>query len=173
MQPQYIPTAHNFKDITGQRFTRLVALRPVGRKNNQVLWLCRCDCGNEITVSGVNLRTKETKSCGCLKLDTAGDARRTHGLTGSRIYDTWCDIKKRCCDPNSTAYSNYGGRGIAVYAGWLHDAQAFVDYVSALRHYGEKGYSLDRIDNNGNYEPGNLRWATKSEQAFNRRPRKK
>lgn len=90
-------------------------------------------------------------------------------MSDDKIYRTWADIKQRCCNLNNPGYKNYGGRGITMHEPWVHDFQAFYDYVSTLEHYGESDYSLDRIENDGNYEPGNLRWATQSEQNRNKR----
>lgn len=92
-----------------------------------------------------------------------------HGYSKTAIYVTWKDVKKRCKNPKCPSYRNYGGRGIKICDEWENDFLAFYKYVSALPHYGEDGYSLDRINNDGNYEPNNLRWATKTEQSRNRR----
>lgn len=90
-------------------------------------------------------------------------------MKSSKIYGVWQGIKYRCNNPNCSNFKNYGARGISISPLWEHDFQAFYDYVSALPHYGEEGYSIDRIDNDGNYEPGNVRWATKSQQGENTR----
>lgn len=94
---------------------------------------------------------------------------KTHGMSQSPIYRKWHDMKTRCYYSGNISYKNYGGRGITVCEEWRNSFQAFYDYVSQLPHYGEPGYSLDRIDNDGNYEPGNVRWATKLMQMNNRR----
>ena len=94
----------------------------------------------------------------------------THGFKGQPVYNTWCMMLARCRNKNSPSYKYYGGRGIRVCDEWMTDAGAFIRYITKLPHYKEKNYTLDRIDNDGNYEPGNVRWATKSEQCINRRP---
>lgn len=169
MQPQYIPRSNRFKDITGQRFGRLVALRPVGKKRSFVVWLCACDCGNQTTVPSGLLLSKGTKSCGCLLAELRVKRKLTHGLANSPIYNTWIKIKARCLNTNDHAYPDYGGRGITICPEWCNDFRAFYDHVSTLPHFGEKGYSIDRIDNEKGYEASNVHWATLTEQARNKR----
>ena len=93
-----------------------------------------------------------------------------HNLTGTNIYHLWSSIKARCFNKNNALYHDYGGRGITLYPAWRKDLVAFYTYVKTLPDYSKIGLSLDRINNDGNYEPGNLRWATSSQQALNRRP---
>lgn len=156
-----------FKDLTGMKFGRLTVIEFVGVINGRAYFKCRCDCGNIHIVSGRNLKSGEVKSCGCLRKEKF--THTTHGLKHSKYYNIWQLIKRRCYNPNCKEYPNYGGRGITVYEPWINDFQAFYNYISTLEHFGEKGYSLDRENNDGNYEPGNLRWATRAEQARNRR----
>ena len=157
--------------IEGLKFGRLLVIKrvddktfPSGQKQTQ--YLCKCDCGKEVFVLKRNLMTGNTKSCGCLALEF----RTVHDKWGTKIYKVWDNMKSRCFNPKAQGYKNWGGRGITVYPEWIHSFDSFYKYVSKLEHYGEVGYSLDRINNDGNYEPGNLRWATKSEQAKNSRP---
>lgn len=158
-------------DLTGRRFGRLTVLERKGSKNGKSAWLCRCDCGNEKIITASNLKTN-TVSCGCYHKEIAKEANIVHGRTHTKFAYIWNSMKQRCFNPNNKAFKNYGGRGITVCEEWKNDFQTFYDYVSSLPHFGEPGYSLDRINNDGNYEPGNVKWATKNEQNNNRRSTK-
>lgn len=164
------------KNLVGQRFGRLLVLERVGSsKYKEAIWKCRCDCGNEINVVAGELKKGSTRSCGCLKKEVASKLMKklvqdnvTHGMSGTPVYRTWASMLQRCTNPNSSYYKNYGGRGITVCDSW-HDFQNFYDDVSKLPHFYEEGYSLDRIDNNGNYELSNVRFADRTTQNRNRR----
>lgn len=156
------------KNLVGQKFGRLTVLEYAERKNNRWYFKCQCDCGNICIVCGEDLK-KNTKSCGCLQKEKTAERSTIHGMSGTRIYRIWKGIKSRCLNSNTPNYNNYGGRGITVFSKWINDFQAFFDYVSKLPHFGKEGYTLDRINNDGNYEPENVRWATKKEQARNTR----
>jgi hypothetical protein len=163
-----------FKDITGQRFGRLVALYRAGRNhsNRMTIWHCRCDCGRECEVRLGDLGTR-TKSCGCLNRELIRERSYRHGEARpnniSPLYVCWNNIKKRCLNPKNAGFKNWGGRGITIAPEWIDDFQAFHDYVTQNLGPRPKGYTLDRIDNDGNYEPGNLRWAPRSQQNLNSR----
>jgi len=156
-----------FKDITGQRFGLWVAKRPGGTAPGAgTLWVCRCDCGRTSVVSGRTLRNGRSRSCGCKRAYKHGHAR--DGLRPPS-YVAYYAMLERCNNPNHVSFKNYGGRGIRVCERWR-------DFTNFLADVGERPSSevqLDRINNDGNYEPGNVRWATRQEQALNRRPRPK
>lgn len=145
-------------NLAKKKFGHLIVIELAPHdQNGNVQWLCRCDCGNEIIVPSKSLIKGDIKSCGCTRIRTKSDLKKT-----------WNAIKQRCFNPNNIAYKNYGGRGITMYPDWVDDFQAFYDYLSQLEHFDDKAYTLDRIDVNGNYEPDNLRWADAKTQARNK-----
>lgn len=149
------------KDLTGQRFGRLTVLEFVPTKDKYSHWKCKCDCGNITFVSGVNLTSGGTTSCGCKK------GHYTHGLSNTRLYKIWADMKKRCYNPNQIHFKDYGGRGIIVCVAWKDDFQAFYNW--AMSNGYDDNLTIDRINNDGNYEPSNCRWADAKTQRRNMR----
>lgn len=154
-------------DLTGKQFGHWTVLYKDDNAK-YTSWVCRCDCGKVKSVMASNLRNpnpiKRSTSCGCWQKH-----RIKHGREGTKEYNLWRNMKNRCCNPNHPKYKNWGGRGITIYPEWQSSFKAFYNYISKLPHFGEKGRTLDRIDNEGNYEPGNIRWATVHEQNMNRR----
>jgi hypothetical protein len=164
-------THWRFQDLTGRRFGRLVVVGYAGRAGNSSrgsMWLCRCDCGNATTVLRSSLVGDITRSCKCVMRATAARGRRTHGLCRTPENVIWNSMVKRCHNPKCLEYHNYGGRGIVVCDRW-RGRTGFVNFLADVGPRPSPKHSIDRIDNDGGYEPANCRWATAEQQQLNTR----
>lgn len=144
-------------DLTGKKYGKYTVIRRGEKKNpKKTHWICRCVCGVEKSIDASNLKNRNVTSCGCDK----------HGMTNTITYTSWAAMKSRCNNSKYNCYEHYGKRGIKVCARW---SDSFTDFLADMGERPSLDYSIDRIDVNGNYEPGNCRWATRSQQRRNQR----
>ena len=191
------------KDLTGQKFHLLTVLKQADNvgvsasdRYGQSAWYCSCDCGGSSVVAGSSLSRGVTTSCGCVHRTQLAERNRRdaeqhtiHGMHKHRLYDTWIGINQRCLNPECKSFGFYGVRGIGVHPEWRNDDKGcapayhdgdrsgvvrFIEWIESNLGPKPEGYSLDRIDNSKDYEPGNLKWSSAKEQANNRRrPKRK
>ena len=153
-----------FIDITGQKFGRLTATECVGKSR----WRFSCDCGGETITSSNNVKNGHTQSCGCYRRERAGETHRKYGKSYTKVRNAWMKMRDRCYDPKSEQFRNYGGRGISVADIWQGE-HGFKNFYAHIGEPPSPKHTLDRINTDGNYEPGNVRWSTQKVQQNNRR----
>jgi hypothetical protein len=154
-------------DLTGKKFNRLTIIKRLPNRKGIVYWLCLCDCGNYHEARGKHLKCGNIKSCGCLQKELTIKRSKTHGLTKDKLYKRFRSIIQRCHYKNSINYKNYGGRGIKVCDEWRNDFMTFYNWAHESGY--QDGLWIDRIDNDGNYEPSNCRWVTPRKSASHKR----
>ena len=160
-----------YKDLTGMKFGRLTVMRlDRERTKRKTYWFCECECGNIKSVRSDSLQCGAILSCGCLKKEQDRvnlTKNHSHKMSGTRLYETWCGMKRRCNNPNDKRYDRYGGRGISVCEEWESSFETFMKWAYSNGY--KDNLLIDRINNDGNYEPSNCRWTDNKTQCNNRR----
>lgn len=160
----------NFVDLTGKKYNYLTIIKFSHYKSNYRYWLCRCDCGVEKSIREDLIVKNKTISCGCYNIIKIKKTNTKHGLWSHRLHNVWSSIKTRCYNKKSHAYKNYGGRGITMCDEWKNNFKSFYDW--AMSNGYQDNLTIDRINNNGNYEPLNCRWVDMKTQSNNKRNNK-
>ncbi len=159
------------KDFVPETFGRLTTIGPrflLGGRERVAFVVCLCTCGNHVVVARRNARNGRTQSCGCLQKERVRASGTKHGKHRSSEYNSWQSMKARCCNPNTIGYANYGGRGVSVYQDWKDPETGFANFIAYMGAKPTPTHTIDRYpDKDGNYEPGNVRWATPTEQSRN------
>ena len=153
--------------LEGQTFGRLTVLARTENRGSLSAWRCRCACGAETTRTTKNLRSGGSLSCGCLRAETTTEMRTTHGQRHTPEWGAWQNAKNRTGNASIPGWEHYGGRGITMHPAWRED---FSQFLAAVGPRPSPRHTLERLDVNGNYEPGNVVWATRQRQALNSRP---
>jgi hypothetical protein len=160
-------------NLIGQRFGKLIVIKFVFKKNGNVCWECLCNCGNTTIVNTSNLRRKHTLSCGCLRKKRLLESLTKHGMSHTRFWNIWRNMRQRCFDENTVNYNRYGGRGIKVCNRWLKfknfKDDMYKSYKEHVKIFGEKKTQIDRKNYNKNYYKKNCRWVNLFEQANNKK----
>jgi hypothetical protein len=159
-------------DLRGKRFARLVVTGRAPNRGRKSRWHCDCDCGGKAVVSTGDLRAGHTESCGCIAREMGKHFTARHRRSRTIEYRVWAQMIGRCTNPKNSRYAYYGGRGIVVCSRWRKGEDGIGAFECFLADVGPKpgpGFSIDRVNNDGPYEPGNVRWATKKQQISNRR----
>lgn len=165
------------KDLSDTVFGRLTAISHERKRDSVgvsvIYWVCRCECGNQVSVRAKYLNNGDTRSCGCLQRETVAAMNKSHGLFSGRSewpkgYAIWSQMKDRCCNPRNKRYKDYGGRGIKVCDRWLDRFDIFISDMGEP----PQGFSIERVKNDEGYSPDNCKWIPLADQAKNRRPRR-
>lgn len=152
----------------GDKYGRLTVMEMTNKRlNRSIVYKCKCACGNVVETTGTRLKSGLIKSCGCYQKEMASKSNKTHGMSKSKLFMVWQDMIARCTRKTHHAYKYYGGRGISVFDDWKNNFESFHNWAINNGYY--SGLTIDRINNDGNYEPSNCRWVTMKVQSNNRR----